>query len=327
MITNSARRDKTDTRDYILESLGSPAITNKEWEEGFDIEEITGFKIKPVKNQGRSYSCVGQATAYYLGVLNGIRNNRYREISAKSIYSLIAIGNNRGAYLRDGAKTSCEIGALWENLLKSFDQNGIPTEEHLTDKSWFNEDIKAIMKTLKGSDYYRATDFSIDGFAKAIRDGYGAIIGVRGNNNGTWLSKFPQPPTEDTNQNQIWGHALYACEFKIENGKKYIGVLNSWGEECGEDGWQWLGEEWFENNGKHIFNPWVILFNFNKKNMKEGAKILKDKNSSAVGVWFPAISEDVLKSYMLNVGKELPEKDGKIDWDEAIDGEFEFKYR
>lgn len=57
---------------------------------------------------------------------------------------------------------------------------------------------------------------------------------------------------------------------------------------------------------------------------KEKARILKDKNSNSVGVFLPALTEDVLKSYALNMGIEIPKTaDGLIDWERTINGEFE----
>ena len=318
-----ALKDKKDNRDYCFEALGTRPLTDKDWEDGFDIEKELGFKI-PVKNQFSSSSCVGQAFAYYLATLLSKKNRRHREVSAKSIYSLIALGNNRGAYLRDGAKTIHDLGALWENLLRSYRDNGTSDEAWLTDKSWFNDEIKDIMALLKVSDYYRVTDFSMDGFAKAIRDGYGMVAGVNGTNNGTWHSAEPKPPET---QAGIWGHAMFFGRFGTDDKGRYVEALNSWGN-IGRDGWQKLREEWFTENGEWIFNPWILTNNTN--NMNEAIKVLKDANSSAVGFWLPAISEDVMKSYALNFGIEVPMKHlnngiTEIDWDNFINGEITFK--
>ena len=320
-IKTGAIRDKVDDRDFIFEALGNKPLTEEEWQRGYDVEKEVGFKI-PVKDQMSSFSCVGQAFSYYLGVLLGMKNGRYREVSAKSIYSLIAIGRNQGAYLRDGAKTTKELGAMWENLLKSYKDNGLSDEVHMTDKSWFNEDVKEIMKLLKSSDYYMVSNFTIDGFARAISNGTGMVAGVTGNNNGTWNNVEPQPPSIDTPQGQTWGHALFFGKYGIDSKGKYVEVLNSWGN-IGNGGWQKLRENWFKDNGRWVFNPWNLIIKNN--NMNETTKVLKDKNSSAVGIWLPAISEAVLKSYLLNMGRELPMKNNEIDWDELIDGEFEYK--
>jgi hypothetical protein len=322
---NAAIEDKSDSRDYCFEALGTKPLTDKDWQEGYDVKKVLGINI-PVRNQGISYRCVGDAFAYYRAVLEAHLRRRYRDISPKSIYSLISLGHNRGAYLRDGAKTLKDLGALYENILPSVDGQGQPTEEWNRDKSWFNEEIKEIMELLKVSDYYRVTDFSMDGFAKAIRDGMGSVAGIRGTNNGTFHSAEPKPPTLQTPTNQIWGHAIYFGAFGIDDKGKYVEFLDSMGEGSGNKGWKKLREEWFAHNGKWIFNPWTLILKTNINNMlNESAKILKDKNSSAVGIWLPAISEDVMKSYALNMGLEVPMKDDKIDWDNFIQGEVTFK--
>lgn len=322
---NGAVEDKKDSRDYIFESgLGAGQVmTDQEWEEGYDIEKVLGYKIKP-KNQYSSYSCVGQANAQYKAILDALETGVYTEQSAKAIYSQISIGFNQGAYLRDGAKLLVDWGSLFESRVKSYKENGTTDESWMISKDWLTNDLTKEAKELKGSDYKLITGLGIDYFARAIKDGHGCVIGVTGTNNGTWSSTYPKPPLEDTPQNKTWGHAIYAGKFKIVNGKKYIGVLNSWGN-VGEEGWQWLGEEWFQNNNRWVFNPWVVIDQANNNNNMSTAKILKDKNSSAVGIWLPAISEDVLRSYGLNMGKEIPMKDGHVDWENAIEGEFEYK--
>lgn len=316
-----AIQDKKDNRDYIFEALGFSPLSDEEWKKGYDIEKEIGYKL-PVKDQMSSFSCVGQAFAHYMGVLLKIKNKKFREVSAKSIYALIALGNNQGAYLRDGASTTKEIGVMWEDLLNSYRENGATDEKYMTDKTWFNNEAKQLMKFLRSTDYYLISNHTIDGFARAILSGNGMVAGVNGNNNGTWTSIEPQPPNLSIPQNQIWRHALFFGKFGVDAKGKYIEAFNSWGN-IGNGGWQKLRENWFKDNGRWVFNPWNIIIKNN--NMNESVKVLKDKNSSAVGVWFPAISEAVLKSYLLNVNKELPMKNREIDWEKLIDGEFEYK--
>ena len=323
---NGAIPDSKDDRDYIFETgLGAGQImTDEEWKQGFDIENILGYKIKP-KNQWTSYSCVGQANSMYKGILDSIEEKKYTEESAKAIYSQISLGYGKGAMLRDGSKKLVEWGSVDESLVKSYRDNGTTDETFMLEKDWLTPEITEIAKKYKGKDYKLITGIGIDYFARAIKEGNGCVIGVNGTNNGTWTSVYPRIPLDTTPQSELWGHAIYAGKFRIKDGKKEIGILNSWGE-IGENktGWQWLEEEWFNNNGRWIFNPWVVIDQSNNKNMST-SKVLKDKNSSAVGIWLPAISEDVLKSYCANAGKEVPMKDGHIDWDTIIEGEFEYK--
>lgn len=321
-ITNGAIKDLKDDRDYVYEAgLGAgPVMTDKDWQEGFDIENIVG-KLTP-KNQYQSYSCVGQAYSQYKAVLDAIEESKYSEQSAKAIYSQISLGYAQGAYLREGAKKLVDWGSLLEKRLKSYKDDGTTDETFMIDKSWLTEELTKEASSLKGKEYKLITGNGIDYFAKAIKEGKGCVIGVTGINNGTWTSLYPKPPKMTDSQSQTWGHALFAGRFRLKDWKKEIGILNSWGD-VGDRGWQWLGEEWFADEGRWIFNPWVIIDN-NNKNMST-SKILKDRNSKAVGLWMPAISEDVLKSYCLNAGKEIPMKDGHIDWDKIVEGDFTYR--
>ena len=255
--------DPIDERDYIYQPMGA-GIPVVDWEKGYDIESIVG-KINP-KNQFGSYSCVGQATSYYTSVLERLETGKKDEVSAKAVYSQISLGNNQGAYLRDGMKLIQEWGAVFENIVKSYKADGTTDETFMMDKTWKTPEVDKLAKVLQAKDYRLITGIGIDIFAQAIKDGYGALIGVNGTNNGTWTSEFPQPPTLSTPQNALWGHALYAGKFKMINGKKYIGVINSWGN-IGNNGWQWLGEEWFADEGRWIFNPWTLIDSSNNKNM------------------------------------------------------------
>lgn len=160
----------------------------------------------------------------------------------------------------------------------------------------------------------------MDAMAWQMLMGFGTYFGVYGENNGTWNSEYPQPP-----QNPTWGHALYGGKAGLDtkDNLPFISDINSWGNGTDVDGWQKLKKNYFDNNS--ILSPWTYIDKENKSMANSNAKIIKDKNSASVGIWFPAISEDVLKSYCLNSGKEVPLKDGKIDWDTIVEGELILK--
>lgn len=67
-------------------------------------------------------------------------------------------------------------------------------------------------------------------------------------------------------------------------------------------------------------------FIFNFEFMAEHfVKILKDENSSTVGFFIPATSEDALKTLSLAFGIEIGKLDAQEDWDKIIDGKFNLK--
>ncbi len=262
-----AIRDLPDERDYKFErTLWSGEIfSQKEWEEGYDVEKELNIKLAP-NNQYTSSSCVGQAWSKYIAVLNFIETWVFDEVSAKAIYSQISLGYWRGAYLRDGWKLAKEWGSLFEKVLKSYKDNGSTDETFMMDKSWKNKGLDEKAVTLKAKDYYSIGWIGVDIFARAIKDGHWMVSGVEGTNNGTWMNVYPVPPATSTPQNQLWGHAVYFGKVRIKDWKKQVWFLNSWWN-IGENGWQWLWEEWFENSGRWIFNPWILIDRPNNEDM------------------------------------------------------------
>jgi hypothetical protein len=252
--------DPKDERDYRYDhvALGSAPF---DWSKGFDIESELGFNLSP-KDQGSNYSCVGQSFSTYAYVLNALELlpvylnaavKHLPEFSAKSIYSQISLGHNKGAYLRDGARLLKNYGVNKEVDVPSYENDKPGSEKFMRLKNWINSVLSSEAKHYQSSDYRVINNNrNIDLFATAIRDNGGCIIGVRGANNGTWYSLRPQKE-----EHPSWAHAMYAGKVRINNGKKEIGCLNSWGAKAGDRGWQWFGEEWFD--GYSMFNPWTLV--------------------------------------------------------------------
>jgi hypothetical protein len=231
-----------DERDYKYGILGSASIPF-DWEKGFDIEDKVG-KI-PVKDQAQSSSCGGQAWANYSYALD---ETDREEKSAKYIYcqTHVGVGGSTG---RDNCNICKNQGVSKETLCPSYPA----TEQFLTTDDRTPQAI-ADAKTNKEK-YYARIDLNIEEVAKAIRDNNGCVLGISGQNNGTWLSKFPLPPVN----NNVWNHWVYCGKAKIINGKKYIGFINSWGTNIGENGWQFVSEDYF-NSPFGFFEGWIMTY-------------------------------------------------------------------
>lgn len=242
-----------------------------DWQKGYDVREElkkklgTSFKM-PINNQYQTLSCVGQAWAKYAGVLKVMKdpNPNWVEFSPRDLYSHIFLPQG-GAYIINGGLRIRNNGLLPNEQLPPYwsGKPSAPTEEIMRDKGLeggkesgdnANPDIYNSLRQLVKGGSIEHVGYDIDSIAIAIRDNYGCVIGVYGENNGTWITKFPQVGAMQ------WGHALYACGAIYINGKKYIIVANSWGN-IGENGYQLLGEEWFGNNryigGANTLSPEV----------------------------------------------------------------------
>ena len=186
-----------------------------------------------MKDQNGSSSCVGQGTASLAYVVNAFEllpiygtqtKEKIEELSAKSVYSLITLGYGRGASLRDGVKLMCDRGINTEKEVSSYEEGKAPSEMFMIYNTWTTPNLFKTAQNFAGKEFrtLKAKD-NIDTMAMAIRDNKAVILGIRGCNNGTWHSTFPQKGNSD------WGHCMLAGKAKVINGKKYIGCLNKIG--------------------------------------------------------------------------------------------------
>lgn len=242
-----AAKDVIDVRDRVYDGIAFGAAPF-DWNTGYDIEKIINHTI-PIKNQNNSKSCVGQGWSYELGVLDAVETGTYKDVSAKAIYSQIALPQG-GAYIRDGAKLAVDWGAVGENIVSSYDNGNAPGENFMKDKSWKDAQDDLIAQKLKSKEFRMVQDITIDIIAQGIRDNYGVVGGVMGANNGSWNTLEPTPGSQD------WGHCLFFGKARVDDKGKYIATPNSWGDRFGGQ-WQKLRENWFTNG--LMFNPWLLV--------------------------------------------------------------------
>ncbi|NCD40594.1 MAG: hypothetical protein EOL88_00730 [Bacteroidia bacterium] len=295
-------------------------------------KNIPPFKI-PVKNQGISSSCVGQALSYYLEILNFIETGEYKKISARDIYAYISLGEGVGAYLRDGLKLTCNRGVGTEELVPCYHEfetdHGIVrnpySEKEYLEKPEETDELKEVRSILKSKEYKSVKGFGpelMDKMAWAMLMGLGVFFAVDGENGRGWTSEYPQIPLE-----VAWSHALFGGKAFLENNKKTISPINSWGNSCGVEGWQKLQSDYFA--GYFVYSPWTLIDlnnNWNDMSNNQNVKIIKDENSPAVGVWLPFLSPEAMESVCLNFGIEVPKNEkGEIEWDKAIQGTLKLK--
>lgn len=206
----------------------------------FDWNNAMQGKDLKIKNQGTSSSCGGQAGAYFIETQTG------EEISAKSIYAPIA-DYGGGTTVRQLETYLATEGANSEGLVPSYDSFGNPLNEStMTDLSWQNPQMTA--EAFKRAGYTPLSiDIDIDSIAAAIRD-YGAVIWeIQGQNNGTWLSTNPLPPSK-SNKNEIWAHFMCSkAPLLTSNSTKQIAFFQSWGNGVGNNGIQYFDENYINS--------------------------------------------------------------------------------
>ena len=221
---------KWDKRNYKWSEIGHGSAP-------FDWSKTLKIEVESLKNQQSSSSCGGQAMSYYGEVLNKVFDGKAEERSAKFIYSQTFVPGG-GTAITDLTKLVTDAGWGLESLTPSYFQNNV-TEEFMTRRSDISQEAFKYALKDRALAYTWVSNTNIDTIAQAIQANNGAIVGIQGANNGTWLTKFPNCSTK-----KEWAHWLFCVGAEKIGGKKYIIVKNSWGN-IGENGYQWLSEEFF----------------------------------------------------------------------------------
>ena len=217
-----------------------------DFQTGYDVRDYIGNI--PIKNQGKNDSCSGQAGSYFLEIQRRLKGIKEGAISAKSIYSLIAYSG--GGTTVNALET--QIGANGANLettVASNDISGNPLPEIYMESTEWRTFL--LIRDAANRAGYLPNDVApeINTVASTIKQ-YGAVIlEVQGQDNGTWLSSLPIAPN---NHKGLWQHFLCAVGAKLVNGKGCIIVLNSLGTNIGEQGVQYISEDYF--NSGHVLN-------------------------------------------------------------------------
>lgn len=241
-----------DLRDYWYEPTDKGAF---DWDRGYDIEEVIGTKIS-AKSQGKSGSCGGQAWSYYMAVLERVATMDYEERSARWIYSHTHVPPNGGSRGRDNCDFVIKRGVVKESEAPSYDNGKPPSEDFMRLIPTLSKEALDNLEVNRALAYLQVKS-NIEMVAQAIADNHGCVLVLNGEDNGTWRSSFPQPPTV-----KEWGHFVFAGKAKIIKGRRHIGVLNSWGDKTGDQGWQWLSEDWFVDPKLGVREGWTLAWNY-----------------------------------------------------------------
>jgi len=245
IIRGGALIEKPKFEDYRYEFVMGAALLPEE----FSVRD----KISKVEAQGDSYSCIGQAFAYYAEVLNKIETNEDTQLSARDIYSLIHQPNG-GAFLRDGALKLVKSGVVLEKDAPSYIGEAPPTEAFMRQRNDITTAEIERGHTYLSKSAFRVPERSVRAIKQAIFEGHGCVGGVIGDNAG-W--EEPEGGIVKPPKNGNWGHSIFLTGFKVINGKEYIEFCNSWGSGWGNLGYGYLGEDYFKSG--NVFRPWVLI--------------------------------------------------------------------
>lgn len=230
-----------------------------DWNVGFDIRDTIG--PLPIKNQGNNDSCSGQAGSEFLQIQRLRQGIKEGEISAKSIYAPISYQGG-GTTVTSLIQQICTKGANLESNVHSYDANGAPlSEAMMIEKSWVTPQTTADAFARAGYTPYDISE-DIDEVATVISQWGAVIFEIAGQNGHTpgWTSPTPQPPSKN-NPNPVWFHFMTGIGAKMIDGKKYIIAMQSEGPSWGDNGIQYISEDYFQSG--FVIDAFTLIYNAN----------------------------------------------------------------
>jgi hypothetical protein len=275
--TGAVKHPNYENRDiYSAEELGiAPAP---------DFTKSTGLTEPPDEDQGSSSSCTSQAHGYYIWQLTG-----GMQLLREDTYSHTRLPGG-GAYLNAPGNLGLNYGVLARS--SKYPEPSPETEANMS---------KIILALdAEGRQHffmYKVLNITVDlnTIASVLEQYKGAIIGINGNNPG-WVNMVD--PTY--NGQPVWGHALYAYDRAVRNGKNAIKEKSSWCTTGVKD--HYINSDYFANGG--VFEA-LVYANFQEVNMSE-IKIVLSKDGQTVYKCEPIVDMDELNAMASVEGFVVP---------------------
>jgi hypothetical protein len=207
-------------------------------------------RMPPAGNQGRQSSCVAWAVGYACksyqekyeentSYWSGSSINRNAVFSPAFIYNQINNGVDGGSLFTDALNVLSQQGAVkWSDMPYN-------ESDYLTRP---NSSLKNNAKKYK-IDFWRRVNFVDSKEVKAqLNAGFPVIIGAmidRGFVNSGRNSAGQDFTWSASSGEQLGGHAMLVVGY--DDSKSAFKVLNSWGQDWGNDGYCWISYSFFSN--------------------------------------------------------------------------------
>ncbi|MEM9849078.1 MAG: C1 family peptidase, partial [Bacteroidota bacterium] len=204
-------------------------------------------------NQGRQGSCVGWASAYAARTILHARQTGNApdrsSFSPSFVYNQIAFEGCQGTYLHYAMETMKNQGAL---PFSEFEYNEgscrlQPSSSEKREASQFR--IKGYERLSQGANNYKV---DINAIRQYIAAGSPVVIGMmvgQSFTQGMRNRQVWQPTRSDVNGiNRLGGHAMCVIGYNDDalNGEGAFQIMNSWGDDWGDEGIAWVGYDDFQ---------------------------------------------------------------------------------
>jgi C1A family cysteine protease len=241
------------------------------------------------RHQGRQGSCVGWASAY------GARTILQAQTSGQSansvtfspayLYNQIALTGCQGAYMLDAMKAMQQNGALPFEQFR-YDERTCSNEPSSNQKqNGAQYRIKGYDRLTLGANNYK-TD--IMGMKQHLAQGYPVVIGMMVG--GSFMSNMVgrdtwQPSQRDYGMRGYSGHAMCVIGYDDNKNGGSFQIMNSWGEDWGNDGIAWVRYRDFEHFNKEAYGIYPMASQQDKSRLAVEFGLLDVNSENIIGLF------------------------------------------
>lgn len=275
---DQAKYDETQVFEPLADNINNPLP-----------EKVTLIEFCPTRrNQGSQGSCVGWSSAYAARTIlaaraSGLDPNKVA-ISPSSVYNQIALPNCQGAYIMNAMELMQQKGALlWDEF--PYNENNCstkPTASAMQKASLFK--TKGYNRLTPGSDP-RGVDLLA--IKQNLAQGAPVVIGmmVGGSFMRDMYGKNIWLPTQsDYNMSGFGGHAMCVIGYDDYLKGGAFQIMNSWGEEWGQQGIAWVKYSDFEYFTKEAYGlyPMGDANKFDPKRFELSFGLIDQSNNKVI---------------------------------------------
>lgn len=241
------------------------------------------------RHQGRQGSCVGWASAYGARtILQSAATGQSPDAVAFSpayLYNQIALSGCQGAYMLEAMKTMQQYGGLPFGQFR-YDERSCANEPSSSQKQAGQQyRIQGFDRLSVGASDYKP---DLMGVKQHLAQGYPVVIGmmVGGSFMGDMMGQQVWRPTQrDYGMRGFSGHAMCAIGYDDELEGGAFQIMNSWGEDWGQNGIGWVRYRDFEYFVKEAYGVYPMASSRDQSRMAVEFGLMDVNTQNIIGLF------------------------------------------
>ncbi|NKI30994.1 C1 family peptidase [Croceivirga thetidis] len=246
----------------------------------FDNDKVSLRQYAPaIKNQGGAGTCVGWATAYYAQTISFARDNEIIDNATISdlafsplyLYRSVKLQEDtaceRGIGIPTALQTLKETGSVYFKDFPHLCANRIPDSVHSKTQGY---KLKEFTKLFHNKESFLSR---VRQTRKALAEGKPVVMGMKVKNSFLSAKVVYEPDTIP-----YGNHAMTVIGYddnKFGPGEGAFEIINSWGEDWGNDGYMWIR---YPDYGKEVYYGFELVF----EEIPQVDEIVKNKLSASL---------------------------------------------